>query len=274
MVDERSTVIEDLMALGMSSYEAKAYLALVTAGEQLSGYEVAKRSGVPRSTVYETLGKLIARGAAFEARTTDRGADYVALPAGALIRRLRRDMAHNIEALSDSLPRVTEPGRHLTYSLADRGAVLGRASDVLDGSRREILVHAWESELAPVFGVLAEAEQRGVSVFLHRADDRDREPEGDDEHPGSRLFAVVGDHRGAVVARGEGRSLSGLFSNEPALCLLAGEAVRRGLMLDEVAGQVGEAEPRRPLTDDAVVARLPSAVGPSAPSQGRLRRSR
>src|SRR5262249_33872361 len=43
--------IERLQELGMSGYEAKAYIALVAAGEPLNGYEVAKRSGVPRSTV-------------------------------------------------------------------------------------------------------------------------------------------------------------------------------------------------------------------------------
>ena len=40
----------------------------VAAGTPLNGYEVAKRSGVPRSTVYETLAKLVGRGAAYEVR--------------------------------------------------------------------------------------------------------------------------------------------------------------------------------------------------------------
>ena len=56
---------------GMPGYEAKAYLALLTAGEPMNGYEVAKVSGVPRSTVYETLGKLVARGAVFEVAATN-----------------------------------------------------------------------------------------------------------------------------------------------------------------------------------------------------------
>ena len=50
----------------MSGYESKAYLALLAHGAQMNGYEVAKASGVPRSTVYESLSKLVVRGAAFE----------------------------------------------------------------------------------------------------------------------------------------------------------------------------------------------------------------
>jgi transposase len=64
----QQSVISELQRLGMSGYEAKAYVALVAAGSPLNGYEVAKRSGVPRSTVYETLAKLVGRGAAYEVR--------------------------------------------------------------------------------------------------------------------------------------------------------------------------------------------------------------
>ncbi|MFD2351428.1 TrmB family transcriptional regulator [Nonomuraea ferruginea] len=73
-------MIEELQRLGMSGYEAKAYVALVAAGAPLNGYEVAKRSGVPRSTVYETLGKLVGRGAAYEVRLGDAGVGYISLP--------------------------------------------------------------------------------------------------------------------------------------------------------------------------------------------------
>ena len=74
--------LELLKQAGMSGYEAKAYTALLGAGEPLNGYEVAKLSGVPRSTVYETLGKLVARGAAFQV-TEDDNVSYVPLPSDA-----------------------------------------------------------------------------------------------------------------------------------------------------------------------------------------------
>ena len=73
-----------LKGSGMSGYEAKAYVALLGAGEPLNGYEVAKLSGVPRSTVYETLGKLVARGFAFQVSEDDT-VSYVPLPADALV---------------------------------------------------------------------------------------------------------------------------------------------------------------------------------------------
>jgi len=65
-----TAIVERLQHLGMSGYEAKAYVALVASGVPINGYEVAKKSGVPRSTVYEPLGKLAARGAAFEGKAS------------------------------------------------------------------------------------------------------------------------------------------------------------------------------------------------------------
>ena len=45
-------VVEQLRRIGMSGYEAKVYIAMLAAGAPLNGYELAKQSSVPRSTVY------------------------------------------------------------------------------------------------------------------------------------------------------------------------------------------------------------------------------
>ena len=60
-------VTEELQRLGLSGYEAKAYVALVSAGEAVNGYEVAKRSGVPRSTVTPRVASRAARTSAMRA---------------------------------------------------------------------------------------------------------------------------------------------------------------------------------------------------------------
>src|SRR5690242_1886984 len=95
----QQSVIEELQHLGMSGYEAKAYVALVSAGRPLNGYEVAKFSGVPRSTVYETLAKLVGRGAAYEVKGSDANTDYLPLPPASLLGRMRREFDSSVEKL-------------------------------------------------------------------------------------------------------------------------------------------------------------------------------
>jgi len=105
----QQSVIEELQHLGMSGYEAKAYVALVAAGTPLNGYEVAKHSGVPRSTVYETLGKLVGRGAAYEVRAGEASVGYISLPPNALLDRMRREFDRSIDTLRSALPEVASP---------------------------------------------------------------------------------------------------------------------------------------------------------------------
>jgi len=51
------TLVRRLVDIGLIEYEARATMALLRLG-RASGYQVAKESGVLRSTVYEVLAKL------------------------------------------------------------------------------------------------------------------------------------------------------------------------------------------------------------------------
>ncbi len=48
---------QDLLKIGLSQYEAKAYLALIRSGS-VNGGTLSKKSGVPQSKIYEVLYKL------------------------------------------------------------------------------------------------------------------------------------------------------------------------------------------------------------------------
>ena len=56
-------LVGHLSELGFSPYEARCYAGLLGAGPQ-TGYAIAKLTGVPQPKVYETLRRLVARGAA------------------------------------------------------------------------------------------------------------------------------------------------------------------------------------------------------------------
>ncbi len=57
----QENVLKHLKNLGFTEYEAKTYLALLQQSP-LTGYAVARISGVPRSKIYEVLGNLVERG--------------------------------------------------------------------------------------------------------------------------------------------------------------------------------------------------------------------
>ena len=56
-MDQTSLILKDMKQLGFSEYECKAYLTLL---EQfpLTGYSLSKKSGIPRSRIYDVLESL------------------------------------------------------------------------------------------------------------------------------------------------------------------------------------------------------------------------
>src|SRR5688500_2494911 len=93
-----------LNALGFGDYEARVYVTLLAHGP-LSGYEVSKRSGVPRPNVYPALQRLEERGAV-TALAASRGAHYAAIPAAELLERLARGYRDRLQNAAESFHRL------------------------------------------------------------------------------------------------------------------------------------------------------------------------
>ena len=69
-----TNLIDQLMALGLTEYESKVYLALL-GDNPATGYQIGKAAGIPRSMVYEALGRLEVRGAVL--KTVEEKAAYI-----------------------------------------------------------------------------------------------------------------------------------------------------------------------------------------------------
>ncbi len=241
-------VVEQLRRIGMSGYEAKVYLALLAAGAPLNGYELAKQSSVPRSTVYETVGKLVARGTAFEVNVPDSGTAYLPLPVESLLARVRREVDDAIGALSTSLPMVSAPrDAHLTQQIRGRRQVLDRAKDVIESAASDLLVSIWPPEVPEVIDELRRAAGRGVevttivfgeaqtldgigSVFEHRFS----APEIVEERLGCRLFAFVADRSNVLTAGAVGDETWGMWCDDPATALVVAEYIRHDMAIQSI----------------------------------------
>ncbi len=244
-----SKVVERLGELGMSAYEAKAYLALVMATKPLNGYEVAKNSGVPRSTVYETLAKLVARGAAFEARTTADTTSYLPLPPTALLNRMSQDFDESLQALREELPSLDAPQEaHLIHNVVGYEPLVQRAADVIRDARRDLFVSIWPEEIERLGPLLRQAETRGVDVTMlvfgediepigHTYSHRFSSPAFVLNYLGYRLFVVVADERQSVIGGATGADGWGVYSDNPAVVLLSIEYVRHDIAMQLLGGQ-------------------------------------
>lgn len=269
-------MVELLKAIGMSGYEAKAYVALVRAGQPLNGYEVAKASGVPRSTVYETLGKLVARGAAFEVNAPANGMAYLALPAETLIGRLRRDLSSTIDDLADTLPSLAAPAEaHLVQHVHGADGVMARALDVIDSAQTSLFLSIWPEEVELLLPGLERAHERGVDVICiafggvgpqlaglgHVHEHRFSSPDVVLSRLGCRVFTVVADRDAVLIGGADERGMWGMWSDDPAVVLVAAEYVRHDIALQVIVERADDGGLARVWDTDPDLEHLRSTAG-------------
>lgn len=158
-------LIRTLRRLDFTEYEAKVYLALL-ASPQLTGYAVARGSGVPRSKVYEVLDGMIARGAVLVSHGEP--ATYGPLPPTDLVALTRQRSEAALVAVGAALGRFAaeRSDAGVIWDIAGRETILARACEVIGRAERRVLLQLWAEDAADVRRALLAAAARGVRVVV------------------------------------------------------------------------------------------------------------
>jgi HTH-type transcriptional regulator, sugar sensing transcriptional regulator len=164
--------IAKLVRIGFSEYEAKAYVALLRKSP-VTGYELSKLSGVPRSMIYEVLGKLTVRGAAITLRKE--GANlHAAVPAAGFLDQLRREYEALIASLKGELAALTSPSDlEYVWNIEGEDNVLAKAREAIGQAGRRVHLALSPVALPHLRRALEEAIGRGVRVVIYTTGDLD-----------------------------------------------------------------------------------------------------
>jgi HTH-type transcriptional regulator, sugar sensing transcriptional regulator len=170
--------IERLMTLGFSEYEAKTYMALL-GDSPATGYQISKSSGVPRSMIYEVLGKLVARGAAMTLHS-EGGNKYAPVAASEFLDELQREHEMLVTTLKDDLKSLGEaPTHEHVWNIGGNENVMAKAREMIDQSRVRLHLALLPETFPALKGALSLAVERGVRVVVHSTDEL--------ELPGARV---------------------------------------------------------------------------------------
>jgi sugar-specific transcriptional regulator TrmB len=167
-------LLSKLVKLGFSEYEAKAYIALL-GKNPVSGYELAKQSGVPRSMIYEVAGKLVSRGAAMTLRSGS-VTRYAPVPAAEFLDQIQQEHENLVQDLKTELTSLAEapiPDLDYVWNIDGAENVLARAVEMIDQAREQIYLALLPVSFDPLRSALQRAVARGVRTVLYTTEELD-----------------------------------------------------------------------------------------------------
>lgn len=157
--------VTTLMELGFSEYEARTYAGLV-GREPLTGYGLAKATGVPQPKVYETLNRLAERGAVVKV-SSDPGT-WVAIPPDRLLQQLENDFRRRLVSAELELHRLQEDGDgdHVRplWGTTNWARIAAKAAQLLEGATKRIYISAHQEQLSELSAPLRNADRRGIRI--------------------------------------------------------------------------------------------------------------
>ncbi|HUV88995.1 MAG TPA: helix-turn-helix domain-containing protein [Anaerolineae bacterium] len=161
-------LIDKLVQIGFSEYEAKAYVALLRESP-VTGYQLSKMSGVPRSMIYEVLAKLVARGAAMTLRK-EGGTQYAPVPAAEFLDKLHREQEQLFASLQSDLDSLgSASDLDYVWNIEGYENILAKAEEMIGQARESIYLALKPDTFVALQPMLEEAVQRGVRAVIYTA---------------------------------------------------------------------------------------------------------
>lgn len=202
-------LLDQLSALGLTEYEAKVYLALLSE-HPATGYQISKSSGVPRSMVYEALGRLEARGAALKSEE-EKATLYRPVSPAVLLDRYEREARERAAQLrAELMPLYNRQESGRLWNFSGRREALAYAKELIAGAQHELMLVLTDADVEALCEPLAEAHARGVALGVILTGNAPfafgqvvRHPKRETElHQMEETLIVVADEREFLIASG------------------------------------------------------------------------
>lgn len=242
-------ILTEIQKLGFSQYESKAYVALLQ-NSPVTGYELSKRSGVPRSMVYEVINKLVDRGAIYTVPSEP--IKYCPVPAKELLKRLRRNIDNSFEFLEQSLSSLEHVNDLDVIShISGNENVTNEILSMIDDSKQELWLSVWDPQASLFESNVEKAIERNVKVFsivygnlhcrLGATFHHDyMTPEVVKERLGGKLTVAARDREEVIIASLLDSSTAwAVKTRDPALVLVATEFIRHDIMIEAITHHYG-----------------------------------
>ena len=210
---EQASFTESLMEFGLTRQEASIYQCLLTEGK-VTGYEVAKQTGISRSNAYNSLANMTEKGAAYlveEGHTRK----YVPVPPEEFCRNRIRKLEESRKWLVEHVPsEKTYVDGYITIEGA--GHILDKVRNILMNVDERVYISLTRNYLLLLVGELQQltADKKQVVIITDQPTTFGRAKVYIGEDRGMRI-GVIADSRYVLTGEyGEGSMNTCLYSGQ------------------------------------------------------------
>lgn len=259
-------IIKRLESLGFSTYEAKAYYALLQK-KPANGYEISKVSQVPPSKIYETLQKLKNRGAVLDSQTDP--VMYLPVEPQVLFSRMQSEKEAVIQSVIEDLEAVKPVDSfELTWNLKGTSTINERIIEIIQRAKRNIYLSVWPEQASCLNAALAAAMQRGVYVVAatfgqcslpaQQIINLEACAVKVSSRAGARLCTAAGDNEEVVIGElsDNEENSKGVWTKTASVILIAKEYIKHDIMVNLLVNHIGAAQYQALFEENPLIARM------------------
>lgn len=153
------TIIQIMKKYHFSEMETLVYTTLLEQ-DKLTGYEISKQSGVPRSKVYNILEKLLKKNLIIVNKSEPKL--YRAISSDEFIERLEKDVKKDLAVLDKQLGGIKEAEEEdLLWKIEGYSHVIEKVEHLIKHSKSSLLLQIWKQDVSKeLLLLLQDAEKR------------------------------------------------------------------------------------------------------------------
>jgi HTH-type transcriptional regulator, sugar sensing transcriptional regulator len=156
-------IIEKLRTIGLNSYEAKVYLALLK-HHPVTGYEVSKESGVPQARAYDTLKSLESQN--IVVALGNKPTTYVPISPDELLNRWEKQTQSDVAFLRETLPQTLTETVEPVINLQGAASIYQYAKEMIVSAKHTLFMELWQEDAPELLKDLKAAKKRGVELRI------------------------------------------------------------------------------------------------------------
>jgi len=156
-------VVEKLKELGLNSYEARVYIALLKK-YPATGYEISKVADIPQARAYDTLKAL--ENAQIVTGSKTKPVTYTPIRPKELTKRYKRRIESTLEFLDKKLPNVKDDYIEPILTVTGNHRICEKIIELIRNANEEIYLELWSQDYKTFEPYLMEAYNRGLEIKI------------------------------------------------------------------------------------------------------------